>query len=52
MIRIKLPGENYKAQLWSNKLKAFLNIESDVLESKHYKKNGKILLDYEMFINS
>lgn len=47
--RIILPGNNYKAQVWSPQNNAFLDETTDVVEQKHWRKNGTAWSDYLMF---
>lgn len=38
--RIILPGPNYKAQIWSPQDNAWLDVVSDIIEQKHWRKNS------------
>ena len=51
-VRILLPSNNFRAQVWSNQIDSFVEIESDVLEQKHWQKNGQQFVDYEMFLKT
>jgi len=52
LVRILLPSNNFRAHVWSNQIGAFVDIESDVLEQKHWQKNGQQFVDYEMFLKT
>ena len=45
-----LPSLNYRAQLYCLKSGAFENVTSNILEQKHFHKNGTTFSDYEMII--
>lgn len=49
-IRILLPTNGYRAHVWSNQIGSFVDIDADVLEQKHWQKNGQQFTDYEMFL--
>jgi len=51
-VRILLPSSNFRAQVWSNQIGSFVEIESDVIEQKHWQKNGQQFVDYEMFLKT
>jgi hypothetical protein len=51
-VRILLPSNNFRAHVWSNQIGSFVDIESDVLEQKHWQKNGQQFVDYEMFLKT
>jgi len=35
-VRVLLPSNDYRAHVWSNQIGAFVDIEADVLEQKHW----------------
>jgi len=35
LVRIPLPSQRYKAQVWSNSLKQYVKVEQDIMEQKH-----------------
>lgn len=49
-VRIRLPENKYKAQQWSTSKRAFVDVESDILEQKHVSNTKKLSTDYEIFI--
>jgi len=51
-VRVLLPSKNYRANIWSNQISAFLDIESDVIEQKHWQKNGQQFVDFELFLHT
>ena len=51
-MRILLPSNNFRAHVWSNQIGSFVDIESDVIEQKHWQKNGQQFVDYEMFLKT
>lgn len=51
-VRILVPSNDFRAHVWSNQIGSFVDIESDVLEQKHWQKNGQQFVDYEMFLKT
>lgn len=51
-VRILLPSNDYRAHVWSNQIGSFVDIEADVIEQKHWQKNGQQFTDYEMFLKT
>ena len=51
-MRILLPSNNFRAHVWSNQIGSFVEIETDVIEQKHWQKNGQQFVDYEMFLKT
>lgn len=47
-----MPSNNYRAHIWSNQIGSFVDIDADVLEQKHWQKNGQQFIDYEMFLKT
>jgi len=47
-----VPDSNFKAQVYSKQLQSFVDISSDIVEQKHWQKDGKMESDYQMFIHS
>jgi hypothetical protein len=52
LLRILLPSLNYRAQVYCIKSGAFINTTSDILEQKHFAKNGSTFSDFEMIIHA
>ena len=52
LIRILLPSNKYKAQLFNLKSGVFVDVNGDILEQKHFAKNGTVSSDYEMVIQT
>lgn len=49
LARIILPGNNYKALVWNTASYGFVEVVTDVIEQKHWRKNGTTWSDYQMF---
>ena len=49
LARIILPGNNYKAMIWNTAIHSWVEIASDLIEQKHWRKNGTTWSDYQMF---
>lgn len=52
LLRILLPSLNYRAQIFDIKSGTFKNVSSDILEQKHFYKNGTLFSDFEMVIHA
>jgi hypothetical protein len=50
ILRVKLPGANYKAELWNKTKKAFTGVVSDIFEQVHFQADSGNFTDYEMFV--
>ena len=52
LLRIKLPKNNYKAEVWDKHEKKFVGSHDfDILEQIHFQKEDQTFTDYEMFID-
>lgn len=40
-MRILLPNSNFKALLWNEKQSAFIDVDTDIFENKHFAKTGE-----------
>ena len=49
LARIILPASNYKALQWVAATNSFVEIVTDVVEQKHWRKNGTMWSDYQIF---
>lgn len=50
LIRILLPTRNYRAQLFSQESGGFEDVNSDMIEQRHFNQNGTLYSDFEMVI--
>lgn len=49
-VRIRLPGKNWKGEVWNKEALEFQNLDSDVLEQARFNKNYTLETEYEMFV--
>ena len=49
-VKVRVPGQKYKAMVWSKAEMQFIDAQYDILEQRHYSNDRKEIVDYEIYI--
>jgi len=50
LARVRLPGKDYRAQVWSQTKAGFVDVMVDIFEQQHFNNKFEMTKDYMMFV--